>query len=137
MNKEKKWKKTREEGYVTFMQCDVKNQYTNLCIKDLRESVKKVFEVLSSEGKSGIAITRQKIYKSEDGFEEKKKFNKRFWWVSFVEVLEFIEYELRNCFVKVGKKKIVIQVEGIPMGGKVSVQLANLDMMRKKVEGKK
>ena len=60
------------------MQCDVKNQYTNLCIEDLRESVKKVFEVLSSEGKSGIAITRQKIYKSEDGFEEKKKFNKRF-----------------------------------------------------------
>ena len=31
----------------------------------------------------------------------------------------------------------MIQVEGIPMGGKVSVQLANLDMMRKEVEGKK
>ena len=122
LNLRKQWMKTRRSGSVTFVELDMKNQYTSLRHEHLRRALEAVWEELKGAGIDGVWLSKDKVDKWADKVTVTNN-NTKFRKLELEVIREYIEYKLDNCYFMMGDV-VKKQIGGVPMGGKVSAQLA-------------
>lgn len=126
------FKSIREKKKITIIKMDVKNQYTSLDQKEGLISLKRILKIYEREHGDVIKIARKKFNKIKDspGIGSQKEYRN----ITIEEIIEYCEYELENNYIKVGNLFVVKQVDGFPIGGIVSSQLAIIDSIRREYE---
>ena len=133
-NMDARWMKVRSgQTGVTYIELDMKNQYTNLRHEELRHAFRSAIDLMKEEGNDRIWIARDKQNKRLDNMDKKGQSTQVFEVLTVDEVAEYVYYKLDYCFFQMGEQ-IMQQTEGVPMGGKVSAQLAELFCMWKENE---
>ena len=136
-NIDARWMKVRNgQTGVTYIELDMKNQYTNLRHDELRCAFESAIELMKREGNNRIWIARDKQNKRLDNMDKKEQSKQVFEVLTIEEVAEYVYYKLDYCFFQMGEQ-IMQQTEGVPMGGKVSAQLAEMFCMWKENENVK
>ena len=106
----------------TFLEFDVKEQYTNLDRQDvlvsLLQLMKTIFQHLK---KQHVSISKKKIFKSKDCLGNKK--SSKFYTVHFSQIIDYVKFEMKTSHFFVGKT-LVQQEAGLPMGALTSAALA-------------
>lgn len=125
-------KNMKEKKKITIIKMDVKNQYTSLDQKEGLISLKRILRIYKREHGDVIKIARKKFNKIKDspGVGSLKEYRN----ITIEEIIEYCEYELENNYIKVGNLFVVKQVDGFPIGGIVSSQLAIIDSIRREYE---
>ena len=121
---------------VTYVELDMKNQYTNLGHEDIRKALRGALKEVNDEGLSNFWIAKSKADKNLDKLSKENLSLCVYEVVTSEELEEYVEYKLSNCYFSMGVK-CLRQVEGVPMGGKVSSQLAELFCMWKEKQNVK
>lgn len=129
--KERTWKKVINEQKMTFIKMDIKNMFTALNKKDVKTSLRKAIAKFEEGKHTHVKVHKTRAYKKLDGIG--KGAVDKYWNVSTKDIREYALYELDNCYFKQGIN-IYKQTEGLPMGGNISAELAQLDCMRKEYE---
>ena len=122
LNLRKQWMTARHTGKVTYVELDMKNQYTNLRHDNLRVAMDEVWKELENAGMDGVWLSRDKADKKKDRV-TRTNDNAKFMKLSLEVIREYVEYKLDNCYFIMGTR-VKRQVGGVLMGGKVSAQLA-------------
>jgi hypothetical protein len=132
LNNNKKWRLALKDEY-TFIECDIKEQYSNLCMKDLLNTIQEVKLMIGNEGNGFVRIAKDKKERFLDGIG--KGGDRHFINVSFDVIWKYVLFELENNYILVGSKTVK-QVDGVAMGSLCGAQLAVLDCMRKENESR-
>ena len=136
-NMDARWEKVRSGiAGVTYIELDMKNQYTNLKHDELRLAFMSAVKLMREEGSDKVWIARDKQNKRLDNMDKREQSKQVFEVLTIDEVVEYVEYKLDFCFFQMGER-IMQQTEGVPMGGKVSAQLAEIFCMWKESENVK
>ena len=122
LNLRRQWMTARNTGRVTYVELDMKNQYTNLRHDDLRTAMSEVWKELKNAGIDGVWLSKDKMDKKMDKV-TRMNDNAKFMKLSLEVIREYVEYKLDNCYFMMGVR-VKRQIGGVPMGGKVSAQLA-------------
>lgn len=128
LNSNPKWKTKINEGEVTFLKMDIKNQFTSLDKTEVKESLLYAIRCLRNQCRNGhgFAIRRRQIEKSGDKLGHGQ--TRDYWNFSFNDVLAYVNFELENALFSVGNS-LYKQTNGLPMGGFLSAGLAVLHSM--------
>ena len=104
MNMDARWMKVRSGAAgVTYIELDMKNQYTNLRHDKLRLAFKSAVGLMREEGNDKIWIARDKQNKRLDNMDKKEQSRQVFEVLTIDEVVEYVEYKLDFCFFQMGE----------------------------------
>jgi len=110
---------------ITFLEFDIKEQYTNLNRSDVIY-IQAINDIIKKFGVHYISIHKQKTSKSRDCLGQKQ--SKKFYTISFVQILNYVKFELATSHFLVGCT-LIQQNGGLPMGALTSAALAVLFCM--------
>ena len=108
-----------------------KNQFTCLDKTEVRQALSAALKAVKREERSDIVPVMKKCrLKAYDTIGDNAKYNAH--QLNFSNITTYVNYELDNPYLNANGKKIK-QINGLPMGGFVSAQLASVDSTFKKI----
>ena len=129
INSKRKWAKDLFSGNITFLEFDIKEQYTSLDRLEVLQALKfALSEIIKHYKKRFISIHKKKFLKKLDCLG--KKNPNKFHIISFEQIINYAEFELNTSRFLVGST-LVHQVNGLPMGALISAALAVIFCMHK------
>jgi len=107
LNKINSWRSLLSKGNVTFIEFDIKEQYTNLNRSDVMKALGFALSTISQRTKkpaSSFAIHRNKTFKSQDAIGRKPP--KHFRNITFQNIFDYANFELETSQFLVGSSLV-------------------------------
>ena len=129
INSKNNWSRDMIQGNITFIEFDVKEQYTSLNRPEVIEALTfALSQILIHSKKQFISIHKKKFLKKFDKLG--KRNTKDYHIISFEQIMNYAKFEMQTSHFLVGKT-LVHQINGLPMGALISAALAVIFCMYK------
>ena len=122
LNSKGLWSELLHKKLVTFLEFDIKEQYTSLNREDVLHALICALNAITKRfNVTCVSIHRKKSQKFKDKLGKDNSLSMR--TISFDQILNYVKFELETSHFMVGSS-LIQQINGLPMGALTSAALA-------------